>query len=690
MSLFPLFARLVAATFQRMVQNSTVLVAGVTGDDLYATYLGSFPEGTDPLFRERTEHDCSSCKNFVRRVGNVVAINGEGAVLTIWDEAAKSAPEHYKHVASVMREKVLASPVSDLFRVSTKESSFGTATSRSQDPQTKKVLTWDHFYTGPIPAGLQATSPGEVCGAFRTTVQVFARGLVELTPDAVGTVMDLITANSIYRGEEHRAAVAQFQKAQRAYLKLEEGDRRTYAWAHAGDPSARFRNTVIGTLVQALSEGVDLETAVRSYESKVAPQNYKRTSALITPAMVAKAMATIQELDLEPALERRFAVIGDISVRDVLWVDGSAKPRMKGGIGDTLMAHAQNVSTAPVDESRAEEISLDAFMANVLPGATGVEVLFKNEHVGNLVGLTAPVHPEPKQLFRWDNDFAWAYGGNVADSIKERVKRAGGRVEGTLLRVSLSWTNFDDLDLHIHEPAGRGTGSLYNHIYFGNKNGSSGGVLDVDMNAGGGHTREPVENIVWTRKVPDGSYRVVVNNYSQRETNDPGFVVEIESGGKLSHFSFNKIVRQGQDVAVCTLHMKDGAIERISEVDSAITPANVKQEKWGLTTGAFVKVNAVTLSPNYWGDNKIGNRHTFFVLDGCQCDEDLRGIFNEFLHPRLEPHRKVMEIVGDKTKCQPTVGGLAGLGFSSTKKDSFVVRVRSGKALRTYNVKVGS
>jgi hypothetical protein len=32
---------------------------------------------------------------------------------------------------------------------------------------------------------------------------------------------------------------------------------------------------------------------------------------------------------------------------------------------------------------------------------------------------------------------------------------------------------------------------------------------------------------------------------------------------------------------------------------------------------------------------------------------------------------------------------LAGLGFSSTKKDAFVIRVRSGKTQRTYNVKIG-
>lgn len=680
---FHSFAQAVSNTFQRLAKSNPVLVSGVTGDELYEAYLGAFPEGTNPIFAKRTEHDCGMCKSFIRRIGNVVTINDDGHINTVWDDAAKDAPAPYNTVAAALREKVRASPISDLFRVATKESSFGTQTSRSQDAVTKKVLTWEHFYTGQIPANLRVSSPGTECGSFRTTVEVFERGLIELTPEAVDTVMGLIDANNLYRGEEHRPAVKQFQKSQRAYLKLPEEKRRTFAWAHSADPAARFKNTVIGTLVQALSEGADLEAAVRSYESKVAPQNYKRTTALITPAMVERAMATIKELDLESALERRFATIRDISITDVLWVDGSAKPLMKGGIGDVLMSHARSTSPETVDESKAEEIALDDFMTRVLPSATGLEVLFKNEHIGNLMAITAPVHPEPKHLFRWDNDFAWSYGGNVTDSIRERVKKAGGRVEGAVLRVSLSWTNYDDLDLHIYEPIG------HDHIYYGSKRGASGGVLDVDMNAGGGQTREPVENIVWASKMPDGAYRVVVNNYNQRETSDVGFVVEVESSGKLSHFSYNKVVRSRSDVTVCTLHMKGGTIERVEAGDPTITSATVKQDKWGLTTGQFVKVNTVTLSPNYWGNNAVGNKHTFFVLDGARCDEDLRGIYNEFLHTRLEPHRKVLEVVGDKTKCAPTEGGLAGLGFSSTKKDSAIVRVRTGKSQRTFNVRIG-
>jgi hypothetical protein len=690
---FPSFTRLVASTFQAIAKAPQVFVTAVEGDALYQAYLRAFPDGTDPTFAKSTEHDCSCCKQFLRRAGNVVAVAADGVVRTVWDDAAEKASYPYNEVAAQLRRQVQTADLSDLYRVSPKETGFGAAQTRSLDKTSGKVLTWDHLHTGPIPKALQAASPAAARGEYRTTVQVFARGLTELMPSAIDTVLALIDGKSLYRGEEHKPALVQFQFAQRTFLALPEGPQReVFAWAHAHGPASRFRNTVIGTLVQDLSEGGDLEVAVQSFESKVAPQNYKRTSALITPAMVKDAMATIEALELESALERRFAVIGDISVNDVKWVDNAAKPLMKGGLGDALMQHAVAASPSNPEhhDRHAETISLDEFMTKVLQETTSMELLLKTAHLGNLVSLTAPLHPEAKQLFRWDNDFAWSYAGNVADSIAERVKKAGGKVDGAVLRVSLSWFNTDDLDLHIHEPPGRGVASVKDHIYFGNKRGWTGGELDVDMNAGGDRSREPVENVVWMAATSSGAYKVVVNNFNKRESSDVGFVVEVENRGKISHFSYNRAVRNKEDVHVVTLHVKSGLVERIEPGDPAITASNLSQTKWGLQTEKYVKVNAVVLSPNYWGDNAVGNKHTFFLLEGAANDEPTRGIYNEFLHPRLERHRKVFEIIGDKTKCQPTEGQLSGVGFSSTKRDAVLIKVWQGKKQRLFNVQVGT
>lgn len=696
--MFPVFAKMVAASFQDLVKEPGAFIVDVDSDALYQQYLAAFPEGANPIFVKNTEHDCSCCRQFIRRAGSVVVIRG-GRLSTIWDRAADEAPAPYNTVAASLRDMIQAVSVRELFRVGQNETSFGAIQTRSLDKETQKAVTWNHLHTGEIPRNYRVASPDQVRGDYRTTAQVFERGLIELTPDAVSTVLGLVEANNLYRGEEHKPALVQFQKVQREYLTKSEGrERGLFVWENAGNSAARFRNTVIGTLVQDLSEGKDLEHAVKGFETKVAPTNYKRTTALITPGMVKKAMGTIEELGLESALERRFAVIGDISVNDVKWVDGAVKPLMKGGIGDVLMQHAATNRVADKDEERAEEISLDDFMTRVLPETQSMELLFKGNQLGNLMALTAPCHPEPKQLFRWSNDFAWSYGGNVADSpLRQKVQSLGGRVDG-VLRFSHMWNhegrNASLMDLHVLMPGSyKHADGCHDTYPTGQRVGwnrrkdpASGGVQDVDYTAAAPEGHVPVENITFPTfaKLRDGEYVFKIHNWALRQPTKGGFRAEIEFGGQVFQYDHPEPLRHKEWIKLATATLKDGTftIEHHHRVGTA------SQEKWGLKTEQYVKVSAVMLSPNYWGDNHVGNKHTFFVLDGAKSDEDTRGFYNEFLNPRLEPHRKVFEVIADKTKCRPTEGQLAGLGFSSTKKESFIVRARQGKKQRLFNVHV--
>lgn len=699
---FSHFAKIVATSFQALANSSSqVFVTGVDGDTLYQNYLGAFPEGTNPLFKKATEHECSCCRQFIRRAGNVVAVNEHGVICTVWGAAAKKAPHPYNRVAEALHLIVGTSDIVDLYRVGQNENTFGAATTRSSD-ESGNALIWNHFYTDLIPRALRPESPDQVRGDYRTTVQVFTRGLVELAPSALDTVLGLIEANSLYRGAEHKNAVVEFMKAQKAFQNKGPREQVVFAWTNAYGPASRFRNTVIGTLVQDLSDEVDVEHAVKSFETKVAPTNYKRTSAVITPMMVEKAMETIETLGLESALERRFATISDISVNDVKWVDGSVKPTMKGGLADTLMkvAMTSNPKSTKKDEERAEDIGLDAFMEKVLPEATGIEVLFKGEHLGNLMSLTAPVHPEPKQLFRWDNDFAWSYSGNVADSyLRKQVQSLGGRVDG-VLRFSHMWNhekrNTSLMDLHVFMPGSvvhrDGCHDIYpsgQRVGWNNRTDHvSGGVQDVDYVQAAPEGYVPVENITFPTydKLKDGAYTFKIHNWQLREPTHGGFRAEIEFAGRVFQYDHPEPLKHKEWVTLAVATLKNGefTIEHSHPVGTAA------QNVWGLSTEQYVKVNAVTLSPNYWGNNTVGNKHTFFVLAGAANDKPTRGIYNEFLHPRLEPHRKVFEVIGDKTKCQPTEGQLSGLGFSSTKRTNILVKVQQGKKQRLFNVHVGS
>jgi len=50
-------------------------------DELWDLYLASFPEGVNPFYKARTEHDCNCCKNFIRDIGGLVAICGTARVV---------------------------------------------------------------------------------------------------------------------------------------------------------------------------------------------------------------------------------------------------------------------------------------------------------------------------------------------------------------------------------------------------------------------------------------------------------------------------------------------------------------------------------------------------------------------------------------------------------------------------------
>jgi len=119
---------------------------------------------------------------------------------------------------------------------------------------------------------------------------------------------------------------------------------------------------------------------------------------------------------------------------------------------------------------------------------------------------------------------------NIDAEIKDRVTRAGGLYDGVDLRASLLWNNRNDLDLHVITPAGE-------HIYYGDKQASCGGWLDVDMNPRG-ETTKPVENVRWAKGAArPGRYKIFVRNYGfhEPERAPTPFKVELEVGGTIKH-----------------------------------------------------------------------------------------------------------------------------------------------------------
>lgn len=664
-------------TFQRnfkyfLENQDTLYVTDVDKDTLWDAYINSFPAEI------RQEYNCNCCRHFIKNYGNVVAIK-QNRIITLWNFDAQ---DEFASVVKKLDEVVGKAKIRDVFV--TKYTKLGTNSNVQLLPQEKALSygaltrTWEHLYFE-LPAKFKtrsSDSEAAVMGELRQVKDVFKRSLEEITMDAVDTVLELIAQNSLYRGAESQASLEQFRKIQLEYQALSDSLKDVFCWANFnkyGLSVSKIKNTAMGTLLMDISTGRELDEAVSAFERIMAPANYKRPNTIITKKMVEEAEKVIKEMGLEDALGRRFAAPEDLKVSNLLFVNRDVKKdsSLFGELKDSVPVN-------PKSFSKVDEVSMKDFLDKVLPKANGIEVFVENKHHNHFVSLIGPKVAEAPSLFKWDNPFSWSYQNALADSLKEKVKAAGGKVDG-VLRFSIQWNedgrSICDLDAHAYEPSG-------DHIYYASYKGRQtlmSGMLDVDMIR---PISTGVENITWLerKKMREGTYKFSVLNFDNGH--NTGFQAEIEFDGQIHSFQYDKKLMGEIVVATVTLDKNGFSIKPKLESSTTVQSKNI----WGLDTNRFHKVSMITKSPNYWDGHSVGNEHLFFILEGAHNSELVRGFFNEFLKPELLKNKRVFEALGSRMKVEPSHKQISGIGFSSTLGGELIVKVE-GSFARTLKIK---
>lgn len=669
-----------AENFKVALETRTLFEVAIDKDALWNLYLDSFPEGTNPVYRKRREYDCSCCRHFIKEIGGTVYIDGHLNLHSIFEFDTGS--EVFQPVMDALDAFVKRHAITGMYL--SKFRSVGTDHSVETDGNDVHCV-YEHFFLT-LPNHLVFNGRGTidtVKGQFRDTRNVFKRSLDEISMEAIDTVLELIRSNTLYKGEEWIKPINELRNHKQVYDQLTADKQEVYCWLMAssvGNVLGRIRNHSIGVLLTDVSSGMELDDAVKRYEKIVAPANYKRPKAIFTKKMLEEAQKTITELGYLDALPRRFATLDDITVNNILFSNRDSAKRIGGSVFDQMMAE---VKTNPKQFSRVEEITIEKFLSDVLPSATEIEAYVENRHEANMVSLIAPQNHDAKTMFKWANGFSWAYAGNMTDSdIRENVKNAGGRVDG-VLRFSIQWNDVDDdandLDAHCVE-------SFYNEeICYAHKiSRYTRGNLDVDIiDPRPGHPA--VENITFPTKsdMHSGRYRFFVHCFSNRGGKN-GFRAEIEFDGKVYRYDYRKPLRQGEnvEVAIVTLDKKGNF-----SIEEKLLSQFSSRDVWNVKTNTFVPVSVVMFSPNYWDEQQgIGHRHYFFMLNGCVNPESPNGFYNEFLKQELVEHKRVFEALGGKMAVADTEDQLSGLGFSSTKRNDLIVKVK-GATERVMKIK---
>lgn len=704
------FNKLIQARFDQMCSSGKLFRVELSGSDVWNLYLRSFEN--DPVFRDpnSSTHNCNHCNNFIRRYGNIVSIDENYNICSIFDVDAVG---EMKPVAKALSKAIRSSKVSEVFFETfdslkslpyescnktqpTYKLGIESNVKRYTKEEAQKygvvkpneIRTFNHMFLTLPTAFVDKSSRSieAIQGSFRDAKNVFQRAMETISLDTLILVKDLINQGSLLDGTTHLHKVEKMIPLKQEYDSLAVKDRDNWCWVTSyNHPLAKFRNELIGTLCSELSEGEELNKACQSWNKRVDPVNYMKTTAPITKKQIEEAKTFVEENGYTESFNRRFANIDDIKVSEILHSnvgDGKLKEvSIFDSVKSTSTRHKRN------EFDKVEEVTIDKFMETILPTCTSVQLYLENRMEGNLVSLTTANNPDSKPIFKWDNNYSWTFNGNLAgkSQIKEEVKRKGGNVDG-ILRGSMIWNesgvDASDLDIWCEQPDGTRIG--YSEGFrkdSGNRFSSCSGQLDLDNRNPG--SKIGVENIYFLdlNKMKDGTYKFWVSQYASR--NSKGFKFEIEFNGERYNYVYDRAVSGNVQIAEVTL--KNGQFS-IKHKLPATEGEGVNKELYGLESNQFHKVNLVCLSPNHWGENNVGNKHYFFMLDGCKSPVSIRSFHNENLLPELANHRKVLEVLASQCMIESTPKQLSGIGFNSTVADEVILKLE-GSYKRVIKVK---
>jgi len=696
---------LLQAQFDKMCATSKLFRSQASGQEVWDTYLSSF--SNPGIWRDPSsnEYNCNLCNNFIRRYGNIVAVDSNLNLMSIFDV---QGVEEYDTAMLNMSTLIKSRPIQDVF-VETYDflntMNYG-KTSKSNEvfalglPVNHKVYTAEevavfgrveekksysfHHFSLEIPKAfidLSGKSVEAIQGEFRSNKDVFLRGLQELNSDVLSTVYDLIEQGSLLDAATHADKVFHFHKFVERYANIPNEKADIFAWVNSYKLNiAKFRNELIGVFCTEIAEG-DIEKACLNWNKRVDPANYMRASAPITAKQISDAKNFVDENGYAESFTRRCANIDDISVSEVKHANAGDGKIKTVSVFDNIQPTKANV--VDISKAKIEEIGIEDFMSDILPKSKSVEAYLEPRHANNSVVMTTAENPDSKPIFKWSNNYSWSYKGNLAgvSMIKEAVKSQGGTVEA-FMRGSLIWNengnDNSDLDLHTQEPLCSINYSSNFRKDRGNVFSPCGGQLDLDNT--GPQNRVGVENIYYLNnsKMRAGDYIYAIHQFSDR--NSQGYKFELEINGEVFNYEHNGRV-SGMNKIVTVHYKTDGSYTLTHHVKPT---GRSSKEVGGLDTNNFHIVNLLCLSPNHWGENSTGNKHIFFMLKDFKVEEKVRGFHNENLLPDLLQHRKVMEVLGSTSLIEPSGDTLAGVGFNATVRDSLTVRVDNA---RLYNIK---
>ncbi len=406
----------IQSRFLANTKNGTepVFTTNLDGAVMFENYLLGFAAS------ERQYHTCTCCRRFFEKYAGLAVVDSNGGhKLAIFN--SDDAHENSYHTA--LQHTVRGSRPGGSFDI--------TGVFYDDAPLWGQPVTgeWKHYAIWPTASQIhndKTKTPFQKMAEKKEDFNTISRALSEFTVDNLKTAVRILEADALSRSEKF-LGVAQWLLDLKTMMEStkEKWRRNNRLWSAVATAPVGFchpRSSMIGTLLEDIASGLTYEVINKRFSDKMHPLQYQRPTAAPKEGAIKQAETLFDQLQLAPALARRFARLDEVPG---IWYPRPEKAAeaATGGIFGHLSAKKKPAPTKI--ELPPQLMTWVRFRETVLPSASKLEYKTPSAFVtATFCALVTAVDPNAPPLLQWDhperrNPVCWYiwHGGSHASSF---------------------------------------------------------------------------------------------------------------------------------------------------------------------------------------------------------------------------------------------------------------------------------
>lgn len=386
---FTHYIQLIDRQFQSMIKEGKTLFR-TDAVNLFEAFLLEIPSE----YRQR--YTCSECKKFVRKYGNIVAMSQDGEVeAALWGNFDGLLAPSFKK----MKDIVENAKIVDVF-ISSKEI-LGT----------KEAGGFNHMHVS-VPQKIRYKgkihTDRQVMLEKREEYRMLQTYIKEYSYELAIEANNILSSEQLYRFEKCLGISNWFLELHERLKNNKKYYERILWYAVANAPSGycHIKNTVIGTLLDDINDGLDFDLIANRFAHKMNPYQYQRPQSKPTEANVEQGEKIVEKLGIKKSFSRRYARLEELNT---VWNYDSSSDTMGKGFFGRVKVKRKNDQKSSV-ELPPTKITWKKFEDQVLPKATKIEFLAPQK--GNFSAILTATHEDAPPILQWDtlenrNPFSW-------------------------------------------------------------------------------------------------------------------------------------------------------------------------------------------------------------------------------------------------------------------------------------------